>query len=523
MAVQKIGRYRILRELGRGSAAVVYQGRDPDSGKQVAIKVFYTNVIAAEGFAARFAQVLPALRALEHPYLVPLLDFGQAGGEDAGGEVAYYLVQRYMPGGTLAERMDGRPLLLAEVVPILQRLAEALDAAHTARLLHGDLNPAHVMFDLHNRAFLADLGLEPLLHAPPAAETLPLPNMPPARPTGTPAYLSPEQITGQPLDGRADVYALGVMVFEMLTGRQPYVGENTGDLLLQHLEAPVPQLSEALLARLVLPGEFNTVLARALAKNRDARYPTAGILAEAMRAMFLMAPADLAALDISAPPPPPAPMTLPVAAPLPPPPVEPPAPPVVEAATEPAAEPAAEPLVAEPATPDEAEAAPAPPPLGLRVVPLAMADEAPTVTEWEQAPEAAPRRQLPGWGWAGIALVGLLLLYILWRTPGVWAVFNPPTATPTATATATVTLTPSPTFTATASDTPTASATFSATPTTTPTASRTVTRTPTITRTPSDTPTVTATATFVPTFTPTLPTPTATLSVPSAPLVTVTP
>ncbi len=554
MAVQKIGRYRILRELGRGSAAVVYQGRDPDSGKQVAIKVFYATVIAAEGFGARFAQLLPALAALDHPYLVPLLDYGTEGGEVPDADVAYYLVQRYMPGGTLAERMDGRPMLLAEVVPILQRLAEALDAAHTAHLLHGDVNPAHVMFDLHNRAFLADLGLELLLHGTPDG-AVPLPGMPPARPTGTPAYLSPEQITGLPLDGRADVYALGVMVFEMLTGWQPYVADSTGDLLLQHLEAPVPQLSEALLSRLVLPSEFNHVLARALAKNRDARYPTAGILAEAMRAMFLMAPGELAALNerIVPPPqpvvmpvaPPPAPMPAPATAPPPvaPPPVEPPAPPAAEAVPAPEppaveAPPAAESLSApvaeaelEAAAPDAdapaVDVPPAPAPAHAHeptvVAFSAGADEAPVVTEWEQAPDPAPRRALPGWSWVGGGQVLLLLLWVLWRSPGVRAIVNPPTATPTSTATATLTPTPTITLTPTASATPTHTSTPTPTVTRTVTPRPTITRTPTITFTPSRTPTVTVTPTFIPTFTPTQPTSTPTSSEPSAPLNTPVP
>lgn len=561
MAVQKIGRYRLLRELGRGSAAVVYQGRDPDSGKQVAIKVFYANVIAAEGFGARFAQLLPALAALEHPSLVPLVDYGQEGGEDAEAEVAYFLVQRYMPGGTLAERMDGRPMLLAEVVPILQRLAEALDAAHTARLLHGDVNPAHVMFDLHNRAFLADLGLEMLLTAAPAGGTLPLPGMPAARPTGTPAYLSPEQITGLPLDGRADVYALGVMVFEMLTGRQPYVADRTGDLLLQHLEAPVPQLSEAQLARLVLPSEFNHVLARALAKSRDARYPTAGILAEAMRAMFLMAPGELAALDervvappqpvtlpppsaspalpvVEAPPtetePPPPAEASPPAEPLAPsvdaaveaaPPLAVPAAPVAEAAT---AEAAGEPSEAEGEPAEAPDDAPAPEPAAAHahahlpeatVVSLApSADEAPIVTEWEEAPDPAPRRALPGWSWVGGGLVLLLLLWMVWRSPAVRAIVNPPTATPTATATATVTLTP--TVTRTPSATPTVTQTRTPTPTVTATLTPrpTNTRLPTITPPPSHTAPPTATATFLPTWTPE-----PSVTVPSAPLNTATP
>ena len=230
MAPPSIGRYRILRELGRGATATVYLARDPGSGRQVAVKVLAPSFTAAPDFAGRFEQTLKALAGLEHPYLLTPHDYGR-------DEEQYFIVMRYLPGGTLADRMDGRPMLLAEVVPLLQRLAEALDAAHTAHLLHGDLHPADVLFDLHERAVLADLGLAQLLD-PVAGPS----------PTGTAAYMSPEQIAGQPIDGRADVYALGIILFEMLTGRQPYAGGTPQELLRQHLEAPVPQLSGAALA-----------------------------------------------------------------------------------------------------------------------------------------------------------------------------------------------------------------------------------------------------------------------------------
>src|SRR5258708_2274298 len=277
-----MGRARSARERGRGATATVYLARDPGSGRQVAVKILAPAFTGAPDFAERFELTLKALSALEHPYLLTPHDYGHDGEQ-------YFVVMRYLPGGTLADRMDGRPMLLAEVVPLLQRLAEALDAAHTAHLVHGDLHPADVLFDLHERAVLADLGLAQLLD-PVAGPS----------PTGTAAYMSPEQIAGQAIDGRADVYALGIVLFEMLTGRQPYSGTTPHELLQQHLTQPVPQLSAAALSHLALPLEFNQVIARALAKNRDYRYPTAGGLAEAVRTTFLMAPADSAA---EAPPP----------------------------------------------------------------------------------------------------------------------------------------------------------------------------------------------------------------------------
>jgi serine/threonine protein kinase len=521
MAPQTIGRYRILRELGRGATATVYLARDPGSGRQVAVKILSTAFTAAPDFADRFEQTLKALAGLEHPYLITAHDYGR-------DDDQYFIVVRYLPGGTLADRMDGRPMLLAEVVPLLQRLAEALDAAHTAHLLHGDIHPADVLFDLHERAFLADLGLAQLLD-PVAGPS----------PTGTAAYMSPEQISGTPIDGRADVYALGIMLFEMLTGRQPYSGPTPQDLLRQHLEQPVPQLSAAALAHLVLPLEFNLVVARALAKNRDHRYPTAGVLAEAVRATFLMPSADSTA-EPEAPPAspitnyedlPPMPVRgLPITAPqlasppalipTPPPLVAPassettlvPAPGAANAAVtlDSAAPPAASPPPPiSPAADTAAAAAPEPGPareLAVDPAPVAAAAASaalpPVTAELVREPTPPPTRPrrgpAPGSLLIGLAGIGLVLIFLVFlRSSDIRGLLFAPTTTPTATATATGTATPLPTSTPSITPSVTASATATPTETSSPTPSGT----PTAMATSSDTPAPTDTA--APTRTPT--------------------
>src|SRR5688500_2786413 len=121
MSSQSIGRYRLLRDLGQGAAAHVYLARDPTSGRQVAVKILAATYTGDPGFAEQFERTLKTLAALDHPYLVPLLDFGQEEGQ-------FFVVQRYLPGGTLADRLDGRPMLLAEVLVIFERLSAALDA-----------------------------------------------------------------------------------------------------------------------------------------------------------------------------------------------------------------------------------------------------------------------------------------------------------------------------------------------------------------------------------------------------------
>jgi serine/threonine-protein kinase len=521
MPVTQIGRYRILRELGRGSGAVVYQGRDPVSGKQVALKVFYPRVAEGEGFAERFDQTLRVLRALEHPYLVPVLDYGIEAGDEEAGEVAYYLVMQYMPGGTLAERMDGRPLLLSEVVPILQRLAEGLDAAHAAGLLHESIGPEQVLFDIRNRAYLSDVGLRALVGAPAGTGALPLPGMPTARPAGTPAYLSPEQVLGDAPDGRADVYALGVILFEMLTGRQPFQADTTEELLRKHVEAPVPVLSENVLERLVLPPAFNHVMERALAKERDERYPTAGVLAEAVRTTFLMPPSESPAaqpVPASEQSPPetaliPVGATAPEAAGDEAPPAEtgsdqPDAPATEGETGEAAPPPALPPLAAD--APADGEPPPAPTPLHP-AMPVPLPPVPLTFDEVIREPEPPARAPFPWREWVGAGIVLILVVLALWRWADVRAFFIPPTATPTLTATHTPTASATSTSTATRTATPTRTATRTATHT--PTATATATRTRTPTRTTSATSTATRTSTPQPTlpaFTATLPPPTET-------------
>ncbi len=264
--MHQIGRYQIRNELGRGGMAIVYRALDPRFEREVAIKLLPRQFSHDPDFLGRFQSEAKIIAALEHPAIVPVYDFGEH-------EDAPYLVMRYMAGGSLQERLKGRPLPLAEISRIYDRLAPALDKAHQRGVIHRDLKPANVFFDEDNLAFLGDFGIARMAEA---TQTMTI--------IGTPAYMSPEQAQGnQKLDWRCDIYALGVMLFEMLTGQQPYEAETATGQMLMHVLQPVP---DVLAANPELPPEAQNIINRAMAKERAFRYPTAETLAADVRCLL---------------------------------------------------------------------------------------------------------------------------------------------------------------------------------------------------------------------------------------------
>ncbi len=247
--------------------AVVFLARDPAFERQVAIKVLPPQFTHDPQFRGRFEREAKVIAGLEHPYIVPVYDYGEEGAQP-------YIVMRFMPGGTLADRIGGHPMPLDQIALIVQRLAEAVDAVHRHGIVHCDLKPSNVLFDVEGRAFLSDFGIAKLLEGAPNPATSAL--------IGTPAYMSPEQcIGGAPLDGRSDIYSLGLILYEMFSGHHPYGDEDlsTGEMMRKQIsEPPVPLEVE----RLGLPGEVNSILAWALAKQPEARYATAGMMARAL-------------------------------------------------------------------------------------------------------------------------------------------------------------------------------------------------------------------------------------------------
>jgi len=259
---ERIGRYQIMELLGRGGQAAVYRAYDPTMQREVALKVLANTAAVDEKARQRFEREAHTIAALEHPNIVPVYDFGAY---DEG----LYIVMRLMKGGTLADRLSQGPLNPAEALEVIRPIAAALDAAHKRGIVHRDIKPGNILFDEYGTAYLSDFGIARLGNATASLTGSLI--------LGTPYYMSPEQIQGHvPLDGRSDVYALGALLFQMLTGHVPYEGDTPAQALVRHLQAPIPRLADY---RPELPEAYQAVIDRAMAKDRDARYPTAGALA----------------------------------------------------------------------------------------------------------------------------------------------------------------------------------------------------------------------------------------------------
>jgi formylglycine-generating enzyme required for sulfatase activity len=261
MASQSIGRYLVKANLGKGGMAVVYHATDPRFKRDVAIKVLPREFLHDSTFRARFELEAQTIAHLEHSAIVPVYDFGEHDGQP-------YLVMRYMPGGSLADRIESGPLPLAEVAAILGRIGVALDSAHGQEIIHRDVKPANILFDQYGDAYLSDFGIVKLSEATAQLTGSGI--------IGTPAYMAPEMAKPGGLSPLVDVYALGVTLFEMVTGRPPYEVLTPVGLLMAHLSEPIP---DARNLRPDLPGGVQRIIERAMAKDPSERYQRAGSLA----------------------------------------------------------------------------------------------------------------------------------------------------------------------------------------------------------------------------------------------------
>ncbi len=269
MSPDKIGRYQIKSEIGRGGMATVYLARDPSSNREVAIKVLPREMMHNLMFRARFKRELKMVASLEHPAIVPIYDVG----EDDSNQP--YFVMRYMAGGSLADWIKKGALPLGDTALIVEQIAAGLEYAHRKNIIHRDIKPDNVLFDVNNHPYLTDFGIAKLTESSISVTGDPL---------GSPAYVSPEQAQGGEVDARSDIYGLGVMIFEMLTGKKPYQGDSVVATAVSHITQPVPDI---LREKPDFPPEVARVIKTAMAKEKEQRYASAVELANAFsRAVF---------------------------------------------------------------------------------------------------------------------------------------------------------------------------------------------------------------------------------------------
>lgn len=275
-------RYRIDALLGQGGMSAVYRATDPNLKRVVAIKLIHAHLSSDPMFVQRFEGEAAAVANLRHPNIVQVYDFNN----DAG---TYYMVLEFIAGETLQERMkrlveDGRQLSLEDTLKFLINISDAMGYAHQRGMVHRDIKPANIMLDVQGQAILMDFGIVKIMGGESHTTTGAL--------VGTARYMSPEIIRGTSPDHRADIYSLGVTMFEMLSGRPPFVSDSAMTLMMMHLNDPVPDVRGF---RSDVPVEIKHILEKCLAKDRENRYQNASeLIADLKRSLDGLKKLDVA-------------------------------------------------------------------------------------------------------------------------------------------------------------------------------------------------------------------------------------
>jgi hypothetical protein len=265
---RRIGKYEILQEIGRGSFGTVYKARDTSLDRLVALKVLHPQLATDLTFVQRFHHEARAAASLDHLHIVTIYEVGEEAGQ-------YYLAMAYLPGRTLDKLLGAGTLTVEQAVAFTQQIAGALDEIHDHGLVHRDVKPANIMVDDRGRATLLDFGIVRAAEGTRLTTSMGV--------LGTPEYMAPEQAEvdeTKGIDWRADVYALGVVAYEMLVGRPPFTGTSPTAILYKHVYEP-PPAPTALNAKL-LPA-LEPVLLKALSKEREERFQRASEMAAGLR------------------------------------------------------------------------------------------------------------------------------------------------------------------------------------------------------------------------------------------------
>ena len=276
------GRYELLHRVGEGNFSITYRARDVILDRNVAVKVLREQFAADETFVSRFEREARVAASVSHPNVVDVYDFGPVG-------KTYYIAMQYVAGRTLKEELDARGRIPPpDAIRFATQILQGLAAIHAAGIVHRDIKPQNVLLGQDELARVTDFGVAhyPLQGALTTHGTT----------VGTASYMAPEQARGGALTEATDLYAVGVVLFELLTGRLPFEADNPMAVMLAHLQQPAPSLSDVA-PELQLSPSLQSVVARALSKDPTARYPSAGDMSEALAA------AAIAPNEVTAAPP----------------------------------------------------------------------------------------------------------------------------------------------------------------------------------------------------------------------------
>ncbi len=291
MIPEIFGKYQVIRLLGHGGMANVYEARDTLLDRRVAVKTIHPHLVDDSKLLQRFQHEAKLLASLRHPHIVRFYDFDIFNGQP-------FMVMEYLEGGTLAKKLtearsQQKRLPEGEVLQILEAIAAALDYAHAHGAIHRDIKPANILFTRENAPVVTDFGITKIL-----SESLHISLT--GSVIGTPAYMAPEQASGAAIDQRTDIYALGVMLYEMATGRTPFQGNSPTDIIIKQLTVspPAPRQYNP-----TLPNIAQAVILKALAKDPARRYDRAGEFARTFRAALESEPEsrDLLKIESEAP------------------------------------------------------------------------------------------------------------------------------------------------------------------------------------------------------------------------------
>ncbi len=286
----RLGQYEIVERLGGGGMAVVYRAVQQPLGREVALKALSPDLFQDDGFVKRFESEAKTLAKLDHPNILAIYDFEVTDG-------VAYLTMPLIRGGTLRDIFNRGPLDTVAAWRYLREIGDGLQHAHDAGIVHRDLKPTNVLIHSDGRALLADFGLARGAGQPGHLTQVGLA-------IGTPGYMAPEQVMGHEVDRRADIYALGVLTFEMLTGRLPFIGSNRMEVAYATVNAPIPSAAKL---NPSLPDELDQLLAKVLAKDPDQRPQTVRDLLGLMAKLPQRRQATPVSAPVSAPGPAPTP------------------------------------------------------------------------------------------------------------------------------------------------------------------------------------------------------------------------